>query len=433
MKNNQYTILCILFFSIFQLMHTLRVVAQWTVIHNDNTCNFYGIYFTDSLTGYVAGSQNDSSGIKSVIKKTTNGGNSWEIMALPPCANNTLMSITFTDSVHGIAVGGNGLALTTFDGGNNWTCQNSGTLNDLLSVHFPNDFIGYAVGRYRTIVKTIDGGISWYVINEDTMNYMISDVFFINADTGFVTSGAGVRKTIDGGSSWSNFLTQQQYPSSVFFINKDTGYVCGDYYLDIARTEDGGFNWSILLQNYTAYIGLSSILFVNDSVGYATGGHIPPPMLGENAILLKTSDAGITWVQDTTIYSILSYYSQCYPNSLSSLFFINNDTGFLTATYCGIILKTITGGGMTNRNVIESNNVMIIPNPVENKMEIKLNHITPGLTYKLIITDIQGKIIYLKEFNNSNVIVDVTFFKNGIYFVRLFNHKEIINTKFIKI
>src|SRR4051812_15897503 len=58
---------------------------------------------------------------------------------------NHLMSVFFTSSTQGWAVGSNGTILTTTNGGVNWSPQVSGTTANFYSVHFASASQGWAV------------------------------------------------------------------------------------------------------------------------------------------------------------------------------------------------------------------------------------------------------------------------------------------------
>lgn len=407
--------------------------AQWNIIHYDTTCYLYGLYFTDSLTGYAVGSQSDSTGTKSLIRKTTDGGTTWTTSLLPACASHVLWDVKFTDYYHGIAVGGNGLVLLTNDGGSNWTCQNSNTNNALVSVCFPTSNIGYAVGLNKRIIKTFDGGITWNVINEDTSsNLLIKDVFFINADTGFYVCGS-VFRTTDGGLTWTYFDSKVYDAYGVYFINKDTGYVCGNFYAEISKTVDGGLTWNLCYDESYQYsdTGFTSIFFIDDSIGFAIGGSAGGPLYPTGPKLCKTFDGGNTWLFDTTIYNVLvSLNFQGIP--LTSLFFINQNVGFITSGYKGIILKTTTGGGLTNNPIKEKyEKVIAYPNPSKGTLRVSLNKNNTVHDCIIQISDTYGKHILKMPFiDNENI--DISFMNNGIYILQIISKEEIIYTsKFI--
>jgi photosystem II stability/assembly factor-like uncharacterized protein len=76
----------------------------------------------------------------------------------PRVVDQTLFSISFCDSLHGAAVGENGIVLHSNDGGSSWELQQSGVTDTLLDISFGDSLNGMAVGTHGTWIKTEDGG-----------------------------------------------------------------------------------------------------------------------------------------------------------------------------------------------------------------------------------------------------------------------------------
>ena len=72
-----------------------------------------------------------------------------------------LLGVYFTDNNTGTVVGNDGAILRTTDGGQNWTPQTSGTINQLRAVWFADANTGTVVGDLGTILRTTDGGQTW--------------------------------------------------------------------------------------------------------------------------------------------------------------------------------------------------------------------------------------------------------------------------------
>ena len=137
------------------------------------------------------------------------------------------------------------LSLHSICGFSQWTALPSGTTNDLLSVYFTNSNTGYAIGLNGTILKTINGGISWVSIAYGTTSNLNS-VCFVDANIGYIVGNEGtIKKTTDGGTHWTTIASGTNiYIISVYFSNTDTGYVVGGdfpfYNGTILKTTNGG-------------------------------------------------------------------------------------------------------------------------------------------------------------------------------------------------
>lgn len=183
--------------------------------------------------------------------------------------------------------------------------------------------------------------------------YELHSIFFVTQQIGFVTGGEKykkgiVLKTINGGNSWSTIYSSIDYPlKAVSFINADTGVVVGGI-KTILRTIDGGANWqsSEVLYSEEAfantYLDFNSIYLAASNNGIIVGGDGY-----ENGIILKTSNAGLSWLDITkqacpNCRYTSSKHKELLNYNLQSVSFSDANTGFI-AGY-GIILKTIDAG-----------------------------------------------------------------------------------------
>jgi len=94
---------------------TTNAGESWEILSAKGD-NFNGIYFLDQQTGFVIGSEG-------TILKTSNGGQSWRIIRNGNSlinANWQFTDIAFVDTNKGYICGKNGLLLITTDGGNTW-------------------------------------------------------------------------------------------------------------------------------------------------------------------------------------------------------------------------------------------------------------------------------------------------------------------------
>ena len=96
---------------------------------------------------------------------------------------NELWSVSFLNENKGTVVGGNGIILTTTNGGTNWISQSSGTSNWLDDVSFIDVNNGIAVGDGGKAFITADGGSNWEDISfkSKDANVALVDVFYLAA------------------------------------------------------------------------------------------------------------------------------------------------------------------------------------------------------------------------------------------------------------
>ncbi|MEO0106412.1 MAG: YCF48-related protein [candidate division WOR-3 bacterium] len=113
------------------ILHTTNGGTNWTVQVSNVPYEFWDVYFTDNLNGWVCGYKDTAS--PGIFYHTTNGGNNWiEVMAPSVTTGHYgLYAIKFTDAQTGFSVGGGnrlgwqgsyfGIFLNTTDGGSQWT------------------------------------------------------------------------------------------------------------------------------------------------------------------------------------------------------------------------------------------------------------------------------------------------------------------------
>jgi len=129
--------------------------SSWIETSPVSSYRLYGIYFTNSNTGWVSGEYLGVPHVAS-ISKTTDGGNTWNTQSFG--TDEYLTDIYFVDEMTGWAVGGTigGSGTSTIhhttDGGENWSTQTSPTTNTLYSVSFSDINNGWAVGFDGTVI-----------------------------------------------------------------------------------------------------------------------------------------------------------------------------------------------------------------------------------------------------------------------------------------
>ncbi len=344
----------------------------------------YSVYFMDSNTGWAVGwKQEIGIGVtfSGGIIATTDGGENW--VDQPSGMDGILNDVFFHDSQNGWAAGGDwdyATLLRTSDGGDTWTPQSgmptySGDALMLRSVYFINNNTGWIAGGDDLTMKTINGGATWQPIDWSWTDYPTSphSVFFADENHGWVV-GKYVLYTSDGGDQWdeqmhtpSGLVLHYQSVSAtdaenafivgpgseiyqtddngdnwtkkisgptedlndLFFVNSQIGWAVGDDYV-LVKTTDGGTNW--VPYNYDVDgLQFTSVHFCDADVGYATGDIYEGPYL--NGAVYKSVDGGYGWGLLTTFFR----------STPQSIFFLNEDTGWVVGDDA-LIEKTTDGG-----------------------------------------------------------------------------------------
>jgi len=236
----------------------------------------------------------------------------WKILQSP--VDVTLRHLTFVDSLTGWAAGEAGTIIRTTDGGNSWDVQNSTVQTFITDVFFLNKNLGWATTIRdefpfnSLILKTTNGGDNWSAEDFPDSTKLIRTIFFFDSLNGFV-GGSYIGQTSDGGNSWINSEIDSSMVSgfpvyNFSFFNQQFGYAVGGR-LDIAgviwRTTNSGLNWS------AQGVGADEVfdIFIFDSSNAITLSGDPEGFYPTANI--KTTNAGLTWSNDTLSFFGLSF------------------------------------------------------------------------------------------------------------------------------
>lgn len=226
-------------------------------------------------------------------------------------------------------------AFSRIDGTINSTYATS-SYNTPQTIKFFDENNGLIFRNEDGIGKTNDGGKTWlYSYNpiiEKNKTSWLKNSFWLNNGYGWlVFENSNLLKTTDFGLTW----TQKKFDRScedVHFVNQNVGYVTlfGGSDSVIQKTTDGGNSWSVV---GTFPKKISSIFFLNDSLGWAT---TTSTTTSENKIILKTTNGGLTWSQNIVTT----------PNQfafITDIYFTDANNGY-AMTLNGWLLKTVNGG-----------------------------------------------------------------------------------------
>jgi hypothetical protein len=241
----------------------------------------------------------------------------WELQFLS--VGNQINDVKFLDSLTGFAVtnlnSNISYILKTTNAGNNWNINKTNT-NPFTRIGFLNKNVGYCAS-WDTLFKTTNSGDNWNPIPVGNFGFWISDMHILNEDTMWVAWGegltGGIFRTTDGGQNWiQQFYQYNNNPDKIYMVNKNLGFMSRDQSYT-GRTTNGGFNWSITIEDST----FRYIVFVDSLIGYSS-------FVG----VKKTTNGGLNW------------FSQRLPTVIGSIF---NDKAMLK---CSVVNKdTVYGVG----------------------------------------------------------------------------------------
>lgn len=408
------------------MLKTSDAGLNWDYVsRNLNLFSIADIEFHNLNDGISLGARRISTFVfQGLIMKTSDGGNSWESTDTDFLPYS--MCVITPDVI--TIVGTEENIIRTTDGGETWITQHTGTTNDFNGVSFIDFNNGFIIGNESTnpypngaVLKTTDGGTNWdYLYNGNLPT--LYDLCYLDPNTVVIVGTGIILKTTNAGETWDTLNAGIKKFRSVDFTDLNSGVVVADSANKaiLLRTTDGGTSW--LQQTMeTENLFLYDVSFSDHNNGTIVG-EIYSPLYNETqqGIILKTSDAGITWTNQNS-------GTKFYLNSIS---FNDNENGWVAGDK-GTILHT-TDGGVTfvehqisinqqnpNSSILDQN----YPNPFNPSTSIRYSVPQTSLiqikVYDVLGNEIETLIDEEKPAGSYEIHWDATNLPSGIYFYKL--------------
>lgn len=234
------------------------------------------------------------------VYHSKNGGETWDAMDVP--GNDfTMKAVSFPDTQHGWAVGGNGLIIRTTNGGKSWELLEPPTSSDLEEVHFANPQLGFIGGKTALLDKTTeevsgsfeilctkDGGDTWRRCYEEKQPCGFFQITSLAETVAFaLPCGNQLIRTDDLGETWREVPLSAKYVSSIALGPDGVGWMVGPQGV-FQSSDDGGKTWRQSTSLAQGMVGQDweAISFNSNGKGLA---------VGKAGTLALTSDNGKTW------------------------------------------------------------------------------------------------------------------------------------------
>jgi photosystem II stability/assembly factor-like uncharacterized protein len=213
----------------------------WAAVTLDTALGSYfqnKLQFVDEQTGFTQISFyiNPGNQVKRIYK-TTDGGDSWNIIFEDNDTGGKLIDFHFSDTQHGLILSVSGKLQRSTDGGLTWTEVTYGSeLEAGIRIFSPTPLASYIssfVNETLTgrIYRSTDGGLNWAVDLELDSTY-IGEIFFNDAGNGWAVAEYRQLYRRTGPNGVKNTLTEQGYcvfpnPAGGIFVLKKEATASG--------------------------------------------------------------------------------------------------------------------------------------------------------------------------------------------------------------
>ncbi len=381
--------------------------------------NDVGYALTDAGSGGVAGIG---------IKKTTNGGNSWDYIYtnywssdLNFCFLTADSGLAFTESFNDTIS-----LLRTTDGGENWTEISTGYEFTPTDIKFFDENNGIICGEYL-VIKTSDGGLTWEDVTPGNIfgaecykiKYRSSNEVFMAGSENYPATT--VFHSTDGGNIWQIISIGQFGPAEdIALPDENTILIIAG--LEIFKSVDNGLTWNQSALTNPNFLYFNALDFTSPIIGYAMG-------FGEFTNILKTTDGGDTWFPlETGVTS-----------GLNAACFFNDEEGLVFGDK-GVMIRTTTGGvtGFNDPEIAVTDSYFIAsPNPFEDEIVIRqVAGRKVAYPVQVVLTDADGKKILEKQIavKGDDILLSGKSLRPGVYFCRISAGNGVVETlKLVKI
>jgi len=209
-------------------------------------------------------------------------------------------------------------------------------------VQFPTSSVGYVTSDSGELYTTTNGGADWAMSLAAPDDVYLTGLSFTDATHGWVCGpqgnedffGGRCYATADGGATWDEVTPDADAVlNDCYFVAGGTGWVV-DAAGKIFHTVDGGTTWTRQTAAIGAAVELTGVSFADAQNGWAVGSCWPLRNGGGWAVILHTTDGGVTWTQQDV--GVMPLVSAVTAGDALTAWAVGDD---------GLVLRTSDGGG----------------------------------------------------------------------------------------
>ncbi len=301
-----------------KILKTIDQGTTWSLVESASTSGMRRFLFLNDQLGFALGN---------VLKKTTDGGNTWTSLSVPPGG----YDIKFWNNK--LIVSGNSASLfSSMDLGLTWQEMNAPSAT--------GDYYAMAVDQLNRLVLSDEGrlyvstdGISWNIFLDGIYRSNLIDISFSDADRGAVigdgTNSSVLYRTENGGRTWIRELIQlgqQNKYKTVCFNSTGGGVTAGELNTPVWISANYGDTWTPGPSNIPA-TGSFTSSYIKSNRDFFLGTF---NSLSAQGLLMWKAVGG--WSQNIATLSQISAIS------------FSDDNNGVIGGFSGRIFKTADGG-----------------------------------------------------------------------------------------
>ena len=393
----------------------------WDTIWNSQNeaivCGLEGPSFISDNEGWLVSVNANNTG--SSVLYTTDGGETWEVSTV----NSVCTDIQMLNATTGYTGGYGGTVWKTTDGGHTWTFHwtTTVTISDIEFPPQPSD-TGYVSGMDGHVAWITPTGItplvSGIVGHVETMSFPVSW-----KEGWFEGEGWGMIRHFKDGQWNADQIHISGYFNAIDFVDNQNGWAAGDR---IIHTTDG-HTW-VEQTNHPELPGeLFSVFFLNNQEGWAVGS------VGQ---VLKTTDGGETWIKEEL--GTEEFFTGVQFTSSTNGYLVGGNKAIYK--YCRL-------DGVEEHGSVEAwgqGGLEVFPNPTKGVVSLQssvgswqsaVGGRQPAVVEIVDLYGIALKIspLHLMEEGAGTLVLDLTGYPAGVYFLRINSENEMIVKKIIKL
>lgn len=197
---------------------------------------FSAIQFVSPTLGWMAG-------YAGRIERTDDGGKTWKTQRFER-EGEVLNALCFVDNERGWAAGGRGLVYRTTNGGNGWEQLATNRVEDLWAVRFATPERGWLVGEDGLILSTTDGGNTWAQQKSGTTKALLG-LTILPSGAMVAVGESGTILRSENGSAWQAIPSgTTEMLNAVAAFDNNTLWAVGSGGATL-RSNDGGKSWTM--------------------------------------------------------------------------------------------------------------------------------------------------------------------------------------------